>query len=204
MGKATPIVQATFPDDSPQSIFWEQQLKYNQLKDKCQMRWHPLVIGFVLNLRYLSGTAYQAVRQFGIHLPSERTLHDYTHWTTAHTGVQYEFVEQFLSLVQEDVHCGHHHCALSMDEMKLKSRLVFKRRTGTLSGFVNLGSCNRDIELMVMGDECDNEADTNSLLAEQVSALLYYLSMHPYTSLVCLYTVCRCLCSWPGQSSHHH
>ena len=28
-----------------------------------------------------------------------------------------------MSLVQEDVHCGHH-CALSMDEMKLKSGLV--------------------------------------------------------------------------------
>ena len=60
------------------------------------MRWHPLVIRFALNLRYLSGTAYQAVLQSGmISLPSERTLSDYTHWATPNTGVQQEFIERF-------------------------------------------------------------------------------------------------------------
>ena len=44
-------------------------------------------------------------------------------------------------------------CALSMDEMKLKSGLVFKHREGVLAGFVNLGNCNREIELMLTGDE---------------------------------------------------
>ena len=187
MAEVDPTVRASFPEDSPQHIFWEQQLKYNSLKDKRQMRWHPLVIRFALNLRYLSGTAYQAVRQFGIKLPSERTLYDYTHWTNSHSGIQYEFVEQFLLQVQEGVSCGHYHTALSMDEMKLKSGLVFKHRQGVLAGFVNLGNCNREIELMVNGgdddddDDDDDEEDDDDKeesevsdcpLAEQVSLLL--------------------------------
>ena len=56
-----------------------------------------------------------------------------------------------------------------MDEMKLKSGLVFKSRTGVLSGFVDLGSCNRDIEQVMVGDEDDHdEDDKSSLLAKQV------------------------------------
>ena len=45
-----------------QRVFWEQQMCYNQLKCKARMRWHPLMIRFALNLKYLSGTAYRAVR----------------------------------------------------------------------------------------------------------------------------------------------
>ena len=60
-----------------------------------------------------------------------------------------------------------------MYEMKLKSGLVFKSRTGVLSGFVDLGSCNRDIELVGAGDEDvhDEDADKSSLLAKQVKGL---------------------------------
>ena len=38
------------------------------------------------------------------------------------------------------------YCALSMDEMKTKAGLVFSKRNGTLVGFTDLGSANRDIE----------------------------------------------------------
>lgn len=40
------IVEDNFPIDSPQRIFWEQQAKYNSLKDKRQMRWHPLALRY--------------------------------------------------------------------------------------------------------------------------------------------------------------
>ena len=99
------------------------------------MRWHPLVIQSALNLKYLSGTAYQAIRQRGmISLPSECTLSDYT-LGQQHTMV-YSWnssIERFQSLLQEEVPCGQHQCALSMDEMKLKLGLVFNKHTGTLS-----------------------------------------------------------------------
>ena len=61
--QVSPIVEDTYPLNSPQRIFWDQQKRYNSTKDKRQMRWHPLVIRFALNLKYLSGTAYRAVRQ---------------------------------------------------------------------------------------------------------------------------------------------
>ena len=48
-----------------------------------------------MNLKYASTMAYRAVRNSGIlHLPSERTLADYTHWSAPHAGVQLEFVER--------------------------------------------------------------------------------------------------------------
>ncbi len=141
-------VRRLYSEDSPQLIFWEQQKTYNSLKNKRQMRWHPLVLRFALNLKYMSTSAYKAVRQSGvISLPSERTLSDYTHWSSAHSGVQYEFIELFQEKIYQDIPSSNQHqCALSMDEMKIKSGLVFSRRSGNLVGFIDLGSVNRDIE----------------------------------------------------------
>ena len=64
--EVSPIVEDTYPLNSPQRVFWDQQRRFNSLKDKRQMRWHPLVIQFTLNLKYLSGTAYRAVCQSGM------------------------------------------------------------------------------------------------------------------------------------------
>ena len=44
-----------------------------------------------------------------------------------------------------------------MDEMKLKSGLVFNKHTGAFSGFVDLGSSNRDMELAVSGGRDQDE-----------------------------------------------
>ena len=110
------------------------------------------MLRFALNLKYMSTSAYKAVRQSGIiHLPSERTLSDYTHWSNPHTGVQLEYIEK-LSTMLEDVPCGQRHCALLMDEMKIKSGLVFNKHSGTLVGFVDLGGVNRDIDHIVNGN----------------------------------------------------
>ena len=181
--EVSPIVEDTYPLNSPQRVFWDQQKRYNSLKDKRQMRWHPLVIRFALNLKYLSGTAYRAVRQSGmINLPSERTLSDYTHWATPHSGVQLEFIEQFQSLLQEEVPSGQHQCALSMDEMKLKSGLVFNKNTGALSGFVDLGNSNRDMEQAVSGGGNLDESPV-SQLAEQVFVFLARAVFKPSLSI---------------------
>lgn len=52
-----------------------------------------------------------------------------------------------------------------MDEMKIKSGLVFSKRTGSLVGFVDLGGANRDIERLMMDDTTDS---SNGRLADQV------------------------------------
>jgi hypothetical protein len=155
MSNVQPLVESNFSPDSPQRVLWEQQVMYNGLRDKCQMRWHPLVIRFALNLKSLSTSAYKAMRQSGfIQLPSERTLSDYTHWAAPHSGVQKEYIEEF-DRMMATTSCQQKHCSLSMDEMKIRSGLVFNKHSGTLVGFVDLGNVNHDIEMLVSGrNEC--------------------------------------------------
>ena len=58
------------------------------------MKWHPLSIRFALSLKYASSSAYHMARNSGlIALPLDRTLRDYTHWTTVKDGIQ-EVVQQ--------------------------------------------------------------------------------------------------------------
>ena len=63
---ATGTVEA-LPRDSVQYILWKEQKQYNALKDKCHMRWHPVVIRFALNLKYAFTVAYhdQQVTKLG-------------------------------------------------------------------------------------------------------------------------------------------
>ena len=70
---------------------------------------------------------------------------DYNHWISPHSGAQYEFIEQLKSALDTDLPSKPHYCALLMDEMKIKSGLVFDKHHGTFTGFVNLGSVNDDI-----------------------------------------------------------
>ena len=51
MNKLTPHVENEFNKDSPQYMLWKEQVKYNSLKTKKQMRWHPLIICFALSLQ---------------------------------------------------------------------------------------------------------------------------------------------------------
>lgn len=139
-----------------QQLFWEQQQRYNSLKDKRGMRWHPLMIRFALNLKYLSSSAYKAVGQF-LTLPSERTLRDYTHVLKFDVGTSSAIIQR----LKEDM--DYENCTptqkkicLLIDEMKLKSRLVFSKTSGRLVGFVDLGSVNEEIEQLASSLEDDN------------------------------------------------
>ena len=127
------VVKEQYPPETPQRIFWDQQVHYNSLKNPKQMRWHPFMIRFALNVKYLSSAAYRALRESGvIHLPSERTLADYTHWVTPHSGVQLEYIEKFKRQLDDLPEGQRQSACLSMDEMKIKSGLVFDKHRGTL------------------------------------------------------------------------
>lgn len=65
MDELTPTFEQDFDSDTPQHILWQEQIKYNQLKKKQQMCWHPLIIGFALSLLYSSRAAYHAVTSSG-------------------------------------------------------------------------------------------------------------------------------------------
>ena len=144
----TDDVIKNFKDGSIQQIFWEQQKNYSLLSNKKSMKWHPLVIRFALSLKYASSSAYRMARNSGlIALPSERTLRDYTHWITVKDGIQAEMVQQMKKCLEfEGMQTFEKQFSLSMDEIKIRSGLVFKKDTGELTGFCNLGQVNHDLE----------------------------------------------------------
>ena len=143
------------------------------------------------NLKYVSTSAYHAVRESGIiKLPSERTLSDYTHWTSAHSGVQVEFVQVFKEMLNHDVtSAGQHYCAISMDEMKIKAGLVFCKRNGHLVGFIDIGTANQDIERFFSSSSSVDFADSGRL-ADQVLVFMARAVFKPSLSVPIAHYFC--------------
>ena len=68
-------VEENFPEGSFRRLFWEQQFQAAKTRDVRQMRWHPCMIRWCLNLKLLSSAAYHSLRTSGfLKLPSERTM----------------------------------------------------------------------------------------------------------------------------------
>ena len=186
-------VKKNFKEFSVQKIFWDQQQHHFSLKNKKSMKWHPLLIRFALNLKYASSSAYRIVRESGlIALPSERTLRDYTHWVTMKDGVQIEVIQQLKKAIGfDEMEESKKHFALSMDEMKIRSGLVFKKETGELTGFCNLGGVNQDLERLF--DSLTAQQDLTPALAEQMLVFMvrpifkpsfsFPVAMYPSTAL---------------------
>ena len=174
-----------------QSIFWEQQQKYNKLRDKRQMRWHPLMVRFALNLKYLSSSAYHAVGNF-IALPSRRTLCDYTHVMSVNAGVSREMIARLKEDMKFDsCDSSEKIVGVMLDEMKVKNGLVFNKKTDKLVGFVDLGSINHDMEALqsslTTGSSPKLEI-ANSMLVYMVRLLRrpsfnFPVAQHPTSSL---------------------
>ena len=165
--------------DHFQNIFWEQQRKYNSLHNKRTMRWHPLMIRFALNLKYLSSCAYKAVGNV-LALPSRRTLCDYTHVMSVDSGVSHEMI----SRMKKDMNfqtctAPEKMVSIMLDEMKLKSGLVFNQREGRMVGFVNLGSVNGDLDVLQTSLTGEGESSQQPELAGSMLVLMVRLLRRP-------------------------
>lgn len=130
-----------FPKGSFRRVFWDQQLEAAKAKDPRQMRWHPCVIRWCLNLKLLSSSAYHALRTSGfIKLPSERTLSDYTHFIKSKAGFHDDLDRLLVKEASlETLPDWKKHVVLVLDEMKMKESLVYE---GEVIGFLNLGDVN--------------------------------------------------------------
>ena len=147
MKQKTKDVLDAYPEGSFTRLFWEEQLRAAKASDPRQMRWHPLIVRWCLNLKLLSSAAYHAARTAGfIKLPSERTLRDYTHYFKHRPGFQQEVNQQLMKeskvhdLPEEQKYCG-----IIFDEMKVKENLVYDKYTGSVIGFINIGQINNDL-----------------------------------------------------------
>ena len=130
---------ASSEKNSFQELFWKQQLKAANLKNKKSMRWHPLIIKWCLYLQYRSSGVYETLRSSGvIQLPSGRTLRDYKHFAPAVPGFSADYDQQLLNIVAKTPKIGKY-VGILIDEMYVKEGLVFDKHCGALVGFVNLG-----------------------------------------------------------------
>ena len=137
-----------FDQNSFQNIFFQQQKKYNMVRNKKNMRWHPVMIRFALSIKYQSTAAYNTLGKF-FKLPSSRLLRDYTHYVKFKTGTDADIIDCFKKEVtNEGFQFDGLKIGLLIDEIKVKSGLVFHKSTGTLVGFVNLGEANNDMMLL--------------------------------------------------------
>lgn len=138
------------PDGSFAKLFWDEQLKAASVSNPTQVRWHPVIIKWCLNLKLLSSSSYHALRTSGfVKLPSDRTLRLYTHYFTNKVGFQDEVNEQLLNEVGPFQTEG----------------LVYNKHTGEIIGFTNLGDINDDLLRLEQEGE-------RPLIAKQVLALM--------------------------------
>ena len=122
-------------------LFWSQQKDAASKQDKRGMRWHPAMIKWCLFLRHQSRSAYATLRDSGcIHLPSERTLRDYSQSVESNTGFSTAVDIQLLSAANI-ASCEEWEklVFLIIDEMYIREDLVYEKRTGKLVGFTSLG-----------------------------------------------------------------
>ena len=193
-------------EDTFQRVFWEQQKKAASLKDARSMKWHPLFIKWCLYLRHISGKGYKMLRNSGcIHLPSQRTLRDYTHYTTTTIGFSAEVDEQLrnaidmreernkyvlvytfcISLLTMFQICFRY-VTLIMDEVHIKNELVYDKHSGVLIGFENLGDINNHLlqyEAAISGDSSPRQL-AKSMLVLMVRGLFNNVCF-PYAQFAC-------------------
>ena len=140
-----------FEEDSPQWLLWEQQKKQLQKKDSRGMRWHPLIIRWCLSLHYTSAAAYRQLTSKKLNflkLPHPDTLRRYAQFTTPTSGFNPEIIERLvgesdlakLKEFQKNV-------VLSYDEMQIKSDLVYRKSTGEMVGFTDMGNINEEFRI---------------------------------------------------------
>ena len=164
-------VEKHFPEGSFGRLFWDQQFQAAKTRDARQMRSHPCMNRWCLNLKLLSSAAYHSLRTSGfLKLPSERTLRDYTHFIKSKAGVSSELDqlladESQVSTLPE----WKRHVVLVLDEMKVKESLVFNKQETEVVGFVDMGDVNN--ELADLERECST-ADQHPTIATHMLVLM--------------------------------
>ena len=116
-------------------------MKAAMIKDSRQMRWHPVMIRWCLNLKLLSTSAYHSLRTSGfMKLPSERTLRLY--FFQSKVGFQAETDKMLIEEAKLKGLPEWKKFVMLFDEMKLSESLVYDKHSAQVIGFVQLGDVN--------------------------------------------------------------
>ena len=173
-------IEQNFPEGSFQRLFWKEQLKAAKVKTPSQMRWHPMMVKWCLNLKLLSSSAYHSLRSSGfVKLPSERTLRDYTNYFQSKPGFQPE-VDRML-LEEASRHGSSQmntYVVIIFDEMKVRESLVFDKHSTSVIGFASLGDLNDQFKQLEQSNS-DHPTIATHLLAVMVRGVFSSLRF-PY------------------------
>ncbi len=180
-----------FPPGSFQYVFWQQQKEAASRKDSRGMRWHPAMIKWCLYLRHHSSKAYEMIRQSGcIHLPSQRTLRDYSHCVKSGAGFSAAVDCQLMQAAGlASCEAWEKLVVLLLDEMYVREDLVYEKQTGRLVGFTTLGDVNDHLlafERSVAEDQADEDEGqlAKTMMVFMVRALFSPLRF-PYAQFPC-------------------
>ena len=105
------------------------------------------MIKWCIYLRHQSSKAYETLRDSEcIHLPSQRTLRDYSNCVKAVDGFSPEVDCQLMQAAQMDS-CEDWQklVILLLDEMHIKEGLVYDKHSGNITGFADLGDINNHL-----------------------------------------------------------
>lgn len=137
-------ITCPFPEDTPQSLLWNQQLEYASVKDKRMIRWHPVMIRWCISIFIKSPSAYDHLRDSGfLFLPSRRTLNKYISFTDAKAGFNPDVFQHLITLAEKN---ETKNIGLAHDEMKISAGLVYNKHTGRIVGFTDLGEINNELK----------------------------------------------------------
>lgn len=115
-------------------------LQYGLKHNKRTIRWHPTVIRFCIELQYhIDKTGYEFLASY-IHLPSDRTLHDYRPKEGELPGINKKAIKEKIAFL-------HNTCkqpllgGIVFDGIKIKDGLVLRQMNGRVDviGFVDSG-----------------------------------------------------------------
>ena len=145
MNESTNTVYESHPPGSFLRLFWDHQLQAIKTIDRRQLRWHPMIVKWCLNLKLMSSRTYNALRSTLV-LPSERTLRDYTHYFESKPGFDDEVDKQLMKEAQIDtIQDFQKYVCLVFDEVRVKEGLVYDKHSLQVIGFVNLGDINNQL-----------------------------------------------------------
>ena len=154
------------------------------------MQWHPIVVKWCLYLRHQSSSAYESLQQSGcLLLPSQRTLRDYTHYTSTTIGFSDEVDQQLMeaadiSSLKEFQKC----VVIILDEMHVKEGLVYDKHSGALLGFTDLGNINNLLTEFEWSLASESDAPTMALPKTMLVFMVRGLFIHlqfPYAQFAC-------------------
>ena len=135
-------------ENTPLHLLWQQQ-KERSSKSAKAMRWHPLIIRWCLSIYMTSPAAYRHIsskRNNFLMLPHVNTLKKYINYTKPSSGFNPDIIKE---LVEDSKLASlkdfQKNVSILFDEMKIQANLVYKKSTGKIVGFTEMGSINEEM-----------------------------------------------------------